>query len=736
MAERINPNALTCADLARLINLAVPGTITEPQVRRQMMTAAWPLGRGRRINLVLYLAWLRRLLADGKRLRVSDGRSGATKKREQRIEARDIGAIPDVQDPARRESGRLDLARFLLTYFPRRFYLPFSPDHVLVVRKLEAAVLQGELYGEAVYRGFGKSNIAIGGAIWAALYVHREFVPVLAATRTKAVKILDGIKGELRLNPVLAADFPEVCFPVRALEGLAHRCPGQLYQGRPTEIGWGGDQVRFPTIPGSKASGVTIFVTGLDSGSIRGLEYRAPDGSSKRPDFVIVDDPQTDKSAASPIQCDNRESLISGAVLGMAGPDKKIAGLMTTTVIRRGDLAHRFLDRKRHPEWQGDTIPLVKRWAARHDDLWMKTYAELRRADLPDEEGGRELAERQAGDFYLANRAEMDAGAVVSWPEKLIPGEHSAVQNAYNLLIDKGPAVFAAEYQCAPLDQFEGIEPPLEPQDIMAKVNNLERYRAEHGASVIVSFVDCGKQTHVHWSTCWFGDGFSGGLLDRGVLPVERTALGGIEAALTATLTKAVGAICGRAYPAAGGGELRVSLCAVDSGWEARTVYAFCRQSPHAAVLVPSKGQGGELELRPPKLCGRRDRGPGWYYAKTVAGDARLLHYDVDHFKSFANERLRTPLGGRGSFSLWGFLPDEHRLFAEHCTAERPKSKTKRTGDVFAKWEVLPGRPNHWWDTLVGCYVAAARLGMTLDGADAGAAPARAPIKMSEVVGR
>lgn len=72
-------------------------------------------------------------------------------------------------------------------------------------------------------------------------------------------------------------------------------------------------------------------------------------------------------------------------------------------------------------------------------------------------------------------------------------------------------------------------------------------------------------------------------------------------------------------------------------------------------------------------------------------------------------------MGGRGCFSLWGARAEEHRTFAEQVTAERPEAKTKKTGDAFSKWSVLPGRANHFLDCLVGCHVAAARLGITLD---------------------
>ncbi len=45
------------------------------------------------------------------------------------------------------------------------------------------------------------------------------------------------IKTELDGNDLLLADYPEVVFPIQALDGIANRCNGQLYKGQRTHIG-------------------------------------------------------------------------------------------------------------------------------------------------------------------------------------------------------------------------------------------------------------------------------------------------------------------------------------------------------------------------------------------------------------------------------------------------------------------------------------------------------------------
>ncbi len=727
-ADRLTPK-----QLADLVNATEPGTITPAQVRYQLETAKHRLGTGGRIHLLMYIAWLRRLLAEGQKLKHKDERSQAEVMRDRRAAGRDIGEIPAVKDPKRRKACRADLARFLRTYLPESFPLDFSADHLHVIGKIQAAALGGGLFAEAVFRGFGKTTILRGAAIWAMLYGHRKFVVVIAADKKAGTSIIDDVKAELEDNDLLLEDFPEVCVPARALEGIAHRCPGQLSQGVPTKIEWCADAVALPSLPGSASAGVVLKAYGL-TGRLRGMHHKRRDGSTVRPDFVLLDDPQTDASAKSQSQCDTREKLITGAVLGLAGHTGKLCGLIACTIIRKGDMADRILDHKAHPEWQGTILPMVRKWAERHKDLWLGRYAELRRADLPESLGGRAEAVRQAAAFYLDNRADMDRGAEVSWAQCFEPDEHSAIQHAYNLLIDRGEKVFMAEYQNAPIDEYEGEEPPLEPRDVLAKACGLERRVAPHGCTTLVAYIDC-RKPQLHYVVAAFGEGFRGHVLDYGQRNYMRSRRGGLEAALTSALSLLTLEIAGRAYRAEQGGELRVALCLVDSGWLTKTIYAFCRQSILASILVPSKGQGGEIELRPPAHVPRRDWGDGWYHALTLKRDARLLVYNTDHWKSLAAERIRTPLGGRGTLSICGRGEAEHYAFAQHCTSERPEPKKKKTGEVFDKWAALPGRPNHWWDCLVGCHVGAARLGIALDaiGGQASAPRAGKAIRLSEL---
>lgn len=139
--------------------------------------------------------------------------------------------------------------------------------------------------------------------------VHRDFVCLIGSDEGHACDMLNSIKTELDSNEMLLADFPEVCFPIQALDGISNRAGGQLFKGKRTQIGWTAKEIVLPTIEGSSASGAIIKVAGL-TGRIRGMKFKRPDGRTVRPSLVLLDDPQTDESARSLSQCANRESIL------------------------------------------------------------------------------------------------------------------------------------------------------------------------------------------------------------------------------------------------------------------------------------------------------------------------------------------------------------------------------------------------------------------------------------------
>jgi hypothetical protein len=430
--------------------------------------------------------------------------------RDRSAEGREIGPLPKVKNPRRRKKALASTEAFGRTYFPARFYLPIAEVHREAARQLQRCTDSGGLFVCAMPRGFGKDTWSEVEVIRALVSGRRRFVVFLHATERHAARALRRIQKELETNDLLNEDFPEVCYPVRALERITQRAKGQTLEGEPTRIEITADGLTLPTVPGSKASGGTVQVYGL-TGALRGLTMLGPDGEPIRPDMVVLNDCQTRESSKSPTQTADREATISDDVLQLAGPNTTIAAVMLGTVIYRNDLTDRFLDPDRHPEWQKVRTRLVEKFPA--DMAKWDEYGELRRAGLRDGDDGR-----GATAFYKANRATMDEGGAVSWPERKKDGELSGLQSALNFYYDN-PRGFWAEGQNEPkADALAEGAKELTADAIVGRLSGLDRYVVPRETSRLTAFVDPGLTLLWYAVVAWTERG-SGSVIDYGCWP-------------------------------------------------------------------------------------------------------------------------------------------------------------------------------------------------------------------------
>jgi len=757
---KVDPRQLRVAEAVRLLNSTPLGEVAQPHVvYRHLNRAAYKIGDGRKIDLVRYAAWLFHVRREGAGVPGAgvgdyEAMKEAANQRNRSLSesARDIAAegwVHPPVNPQRKDACRRSFRGFCDAYFPQTFHLAWSPDHLKVIAKIETAVLEGGLFAMAMPRGSGKTTLCETACLWALLYGHREFVALIGSDEEHAADMLDSIKSELENNDLLEEDFSEVCGPIRALEGIHQRAAGQLYQGARTHVGWTNKEIVLPTIEGSVASSAIIKVAGI-TGRIRGMKHKRADGKTTRPSLVLLDDPQTDESARSPSQCATREQILAGAILGLAGPGRKIAGLMTLTVVRPDDMADRILDREKHPQWQGERTKMVYAFPA-NEKLWQE-YARLRAEGQRSDRGVGDATE-----FYRANQADMDAGAMVAWPQRHNPDELTAIQHAMNLKLDQGDAAFWAEYQNEPLpDEVEGES--LSADTIAAKTNGMQRGEVPVGVSHLTMFVDV-QGALLFWMLCGWEDDFTGYLLDYGEYPdqkrpyytlrdARRTMMllhkgTGQEGAIYAGLEALTADRLARKYRRDDGAEMAVERCLIDANWGNSTdvVYQFCRQSPHAAVLQPSHGRyvGASSipfsDYRPKK----GDRVGLHWRVPNVQGK-RAVRYaliDTNYWKSFVHTRLAVPMGDPGCLSLFAGGPGvDHRLLSEHLTAEY-RVRTEGRGRQLDEWKLrAPGLDNHWLDCLVGCAVGASMSGAVLFGTDAREQMRRPRMRLSDLQGR
>ena len=731
----INPSNMRVVDVARLLNSTSFGfVLAQARLYREFNRVGFRIGSSenpRNINLLKYIAWMfdrKHTPEETSGARSYEDRRNAERDRqaEQSLAGRDIGPLPEVVNPDRKAACERNFQLFCESYFPETYSLAWSPDHLKVIEKIETAVLRGGLFALALPRGSGKTTITESAALWSMLYGHREFVVLIGATESAALELLDSLKTELEVNERLAEDFPEVCYPVAQLEGIANRCAGQLCKGERTRITWTSNEIVLPTVEGSRASGIIVRVAGI-TGRIRGMKFKRSDGRSVRPSLVIIDDPQTSESAGSLEQTRKRVRVLAGDILGLAGPGQKISGIMPCTIIRPGDMADIILNRNTHPDWNGEKTRMVYRFPT-NMKLW-EEYAEIRAEALRTEGNFQKATE-----FYLANREAMDAGAEVSWEARFNHDEVSALQHAMNLKF-QDEAAFQSEYQNDPLPDDTADDSLLSVDEICAKINGLARRRVPLKCDRLTMFVDVQKALLFYVVIAWAED-FTGAVIDYGSWPDQHRheysladanpsiqtlfPKAGFEGALYAALSALTDECLGREWEREDGAVLKIERALVDANWGQSTdvVYQFCRQSSHAGVILPSHGRYVGASSKPMTEYRKQqgDRlGFNWMIPN-VAGKRAIRHviYDTNYWKSFIHARLAVPVGDKGSLTLYGRIPGAHQLFAEHLTAEY-RVKTQGRGRTVDEWKLKPqSHDNHFLDCVAGCAVCGSMLGASL----------------------
>lgn len=652
--------------------------------------------------------------------------SAATRQREQAKAGNDIGPIPDIVNLKRREACERDPEKYYKEYFPDVFRLPFSNDHRETIEIMDDVAKNGGFVPLVMARGSGKTALCRRFAIRSVSYGWRQFLLLIGADSGLANRSLSAIKKELRFNRRLLEDFPEICWPIRCLEGKSIKAGSQHVGGEPTLIIWTDGRLVLPTVKGSIASGAMIDVTGI-TGQVRGRNELKSDGREIRPDLFILDDPQTHESAYSVSQVETREQILMADIIEGAGPGEETCGIIPCTIIKRGDLADRLFDKKLHPEFRGRMFKAL--YALPTNEAIWNRYAEVLRNALEEEDDTGKV-----NVFYLKHRAELEEGAAVAWPDRKKKKFVSALQELMTLKI-LNPGVFASEYQAEPLDLSLEIN-DLTPAIIANKLNKLDQGIVPGDTAVLTAFIDVQKNILYYLVAAW-ADGFTGSIVDYGTWPetgsswfrlaqldkmmlAKATKLANLEEQLYEAMTQLTKKLLGREWKGDGGGISRIPLCLIDGNWpeSKNVVYQFCRQSPFAANLLPSRGHYYGAKMMPisdkPRKEGTR-RGFEWEIPPAAAGRPKShLHWDTNFWKSHVHARLSAAMGSKGCLSLFGSDHRQHRMLSEHLTSEY-RVRVEVPGRAVDEWQEKTGEDNHWFDCLVGSAVAASVLGISMD---------------------
>ncbi len=300
-----------------------------------------------------------------------------------------------------RRGRRISLLAWGRKYLPEHFRRPPSRMHRWLAKRLDAmAATRGEKLNVVGPRGGAKSTIgSLAFVLRAALEAREPYIWIISDAKHQAVGHLENIKAELRDNRRIARDFPD----------LAGR--GEVWRDNAILL----------------ANGVTIEAFGTGQ-RIRGRRHRA-----NRPTLIVCDDLQDDRHIESALARDHSRRWFHGMLL-KAG-DKRTNIVNLATALHREALA---LELHQTPGWQSRVFAAIERWPTNMQlwDEWERIYADVDSGDGP----------QRAKAFYGAHRPEMDAGAVLLWPDE---------EDLYTLMamrVEAGRTAFDREKQNIPIN--------------------------------------------------------------------------------------------------------------------------------------------------------------------------------------------------------------------------------------------------------------------------------------------
>jgi hypothetical protein len=589
-------------------------------------------------------------------------------------------------------------------------------------------------------RGYGKTTRTCNGAMWGVLTGRRRMVPIFSANMEKSKnQVMARWKAEILGNDLLFWMYPELIWPLRALENKPQRCASQTMNGEPTRTQWTADRIVFPHAPGVPGSGSALIALPLKS--CRGATHTTPDGTVLRPELCIFDDVQKDEDADNPNTVRKLEELIDHTAMMLGGHSQTMSAIMSCTVRHLDDLSEQYLKK---PSWRRVRYKMLTSPSAFEKEHWLGTYAEIRQAYDPESPEDQERAHRESLAYYIAHRDEMDRGAVVSWDWAYAwaddePTEISAVQHAYNILIDLGPGVFASECQNEPMRESGGL-PMLSAREIQAKQSNYARNSFPKECTTLTLFADV-HPSILYYAVWAWEPNFTGYCIEYGTFPDQRrgyfshdginrrledlfpgrdldaTCTAGLKALIAGSDDHHFEGLLRREWIDSGGVPMRISRGLVDANGEASdAVKKFIRHSEFSAILAPSYGRGITAKQKPisqwQQSRGRQDIGPEWTYLQPKPGDPQGILFDANFWKTRFHRALALPAGSRSALYLYETEPTDHRMLADHCTSEKPTEVTVGSRVVYEFGNPRAGADNHFFDCMVGNMVAASRAGI------------------------
>jgi len=633
------------------------------------------------------------------------------RQRAKRSEAARI-EIPSVGNQKRRDKCLDDPELFLKTYFPERYTIKFNSCHYQMIDTIVSRARYGGRQAIAAPRGIGKTEVAKGLLVYLILAGMVRCPLVGCATTGLARRVYKDVQDKFAKNDLLLEDFPEVCYPIRALEGAPQRAGKQHVAGKLTNIVWtASDYCRLPDVDGSPYGGIKMAYFGLDS-AFRGFNI-----GGDRVDFVLVDDPETRESAKSYDQGVDREEILDRDIAGLGSQETNMAISLLTTVQNCYCLSYRITDANIKPAWNGVRFGMVETWP-KEMEKW-EEYIALRHKDQSagDEHG------RTAIKHYRMHRKEMDAGVKMLtdfYVKVKVSNRHtvlSSIQQAFNKIADTSMESYLTEYQNDPTPDDTEKQTQLTAATVANRISGLDRNCLPDPVCKIGLGVDIGD--HYGWWVKIAAHGNAiGYVIDYGIMEVTGYVKGMSNAAKELAIHRALLDLHKDITE-----ENPADFALIDSGDGDHTAAVYKAVKSVGDGWAAAKGYDAGRYHHPTITPGNRrtKRAFDHCWAGLQPGGIWLYNIDSEHWKHWVHLRLQAnPWNehdeSRADGSLALFSSDDvrqHQTISHHLVSECRQEKFIDGKGWVRKW-IVKSRNNHYLDAAALACCALGCLGVRL----------------------
>lgn len=614
--------------------------------------------------------------------------------------------------PRLKEACRYDLEKFMW-YYCRRV-LKHRPSELIkngLIHDVQETILHGGQAVKQYGRGTGKTTIIVYCAItWAILYGHRRYPVIISATGKLAKKNLKVVKKLLSRTKAILQDFPAVAVPIQALGDVSQRTASQTYHGAATDVEWASDQIVLPMCrdengrPLDSGCGAIVGSVGI-GGAVRGANE-----GGQRPDFLILDDPQTEKIAHSPAMVQAVVNYIHHDALMLAGHDRTISAFVTITPQCFGDVATELCSRSKHPEWDVTIEPFVVRKCPN----WSRLIVEFVEQYVEDA-AAHDSRRTRSTEWYKANKDKFAEVVVLDPLQYDAAMEVDAVHHILNLRARLGAVAFDAEIMMKVSDAASELE--INADTVAEKLNGAPVNVLPDGTDSVVVFCDVNltKNRGLSWAAVAFGPHRVAAVVNYGRFPSRGPLVPPNSSDLVRNRLVAAGIravvdhVASIQFRDARNRRVQPTAFGFDRGYLPavihRALYVLRKTKPLPFPLVAMRGfPWDKFGVREKDTLRRGD-----HVFATRSQYGQYLAEMAPYWREIMQSGfLETPLQA-GSLSLYGSDAARHFEFAtEICNEKLIRKYTVTRGrQTLTAWDWQTLGDNHFCDCLTGCFALA-----------------------------